>query len=331
MKSLARFLFILTTKEVTLMVLNYQRVQEHPRVFRALTSLDVQAFEQLLPSFRQAWDGYVQEHFIDRPRQRRYGAGRKPTLQTAEDKLLFILVYLKCYPLQEVLGFLFGMSQSQANVWIHRLSEVLTKALELGGSLPERDPEKLPEVLADYQVWDFLLDGTERRRQRPKDPEEQRRFYSGKKKAHTVKNNVIVHAATGQIAYLGPTCEGKRHDKRLADEEGYAFPPNSVLVQDTGFQGFSPERVIVLQPKKKPRGKPMPGPQRVLNRVVSRFRIQVEHAIAGVKRCRIVKEVFRSTQPGFIDTVVEVACGLHNFRSQLRHPYQTVDLLDYFQ
>ena len=312
-------------------MLSYETLKTSPRTFRAFTSLDVQEFEQLLPYFRQAWDAYVQEHFIDRPRQRRYGAGRKPTLQSDEDKLLFILVYLKCYPLQTVLGFLFGMSQAQANVWIHRLSEVLAKALALGGYLPERNPENLPKTLAGYPGWDFLLDGTERRRQRPQDPEEQRRFYSGKKKAHTVKNNVIVHAPTGQIAYLGSTCEGKRHDKRLADEEGYAFPPNSVLGQDSGFQGLAPDQVIVLQPQKKPRGKPMPESQRFLNRLFSCFRIPVEHALAGVKRCRIVKEVFRNTKQGFIDTVMELACGLHNFRSQLRHPYQTVNLLDYFQ
>ncbi|MFN3761738.1 MAG: transposase family protein, partial [Anaerolineae bacterium] len=56
------------------------------------------------------------------PRQRRRGAGRKSVLRTLEDKLLFILLYFRLYPTQEVLGFLFGFGQPQANYWVHRLT-----------------------------------------------------------------------------------------------------------------------------------------------------------------------------------------------------------------
>lgn len=312
-------------------MLIYSEVKQRPSVFRSLTSLDVEEFEKLLVAFGQAWEAYVETDFRNRRRQRRYGAGQKPRLSSLEEKLFFILVYLKCYPLQEVFGFLFGLSQGQANVWIHRLLEVLCLVLEQAGHRPERDPQRLAETLASYETLDFLLDGTERRRQRPQDPEEQRQYYSGKKKTHTVKNNLIVHAETGRIAYLGQTCEGKRHDKKLADEEAYTFPTNSVLGQDTGFQGFEPLQVVLLQPKKKPKGKPIPDPQRIINRVISRFRITVEHAIAGVKRCRTVKDVCRNTKQGFIDSVMEAACGLHNFRCQLRHPIQRFDILAYCQ
>lgn len=63
------------------------------------------------------------------------------TLRTHEDRLFFILVYIKLYPLQTVLGYLFGMSQGRANEWIERLSIVLKKALDLSGDLPASDPE----------------------------------------------------------------------------------------------------------------------------------------------------------------------------------------------
>ena len=65
-----------------------------------------------------------------------------------------------------------------------------------------------------------------------------------------------------------------------------------------------------------------------LNRVFSGARIYVEHAMAGVKRCRIVKDVFRNTKKDFSDPVMEVACALHNLRLEFRHPQPTFSLLD---
>ncbi len=114
-----------------------------------MTGLMHTEFQQLLPHFQYAWAQYVQQHYVDRDnRQRQYGAGRsEATLVTIEDKLLFILYYVKVYPLQEILAFEFGMVQSTANEWIHLLSEVLKKALDHGGYLPARDPKQLDTVL----------------------------------------------------------------------------------------------------------------------------------------------------------------------------------------
>ena len=67
--------------------------------------------------------------------------------------------------------------------------------------------------------------------------------------------------------------------------------------------------------------------ERLLNRIFSSARVVVEHAIAGVKRCRIVKDVLRLTKAGISDRVMEIACGLHNLRVSCRHPLPTFDLL----
>ena len=166
------------------MVFSYHQVQEHPKLLLTMTSLTRTEFQQLLPHFQYAWDQYVQQHYIDRDdRQRRYGAGRsETTLVTIEDKLLFILYYVKVYPLQEILAFEFGMVQSPANEWIHILSEVLKKALDHGGYLPARDPKQLDTVLESEAESAYGIDETERPRQRPRDPEKQNHYYSGKKK-----------------------------------------------------------------------------------------------------------------------------------------------------
>src|SRR6266496_87966 len=97
----------------------------------------------------------------------------------------------------------------------------------------------------------FCHDGTERPITRPKDDDEQERYYSGKKKDHTIKNVIIIDAF-GVIRFLSATYAGRVHDKRIADECNYQLPEGSVLGQDSGFQGFVLPGVIILQPKKKP-------------------------------------------------------------------------------
>ena len=63
-----------------------------------------------------------------------------------------------------------------------------------------------------------------------------------------------------------------------------------------------------------------------LNQVIASVRIEVEHVIAGIKRCRIVKETLRLTQDGISDMVMEIACGLHNLRVSQRQPLPAFDL-----
>jgi hypothetical protein len=322
------------------MELRYENLKNKPKAFRAFTGFDVEEFQILLEAFTTAWKRYKQQNRIPPEiRHRSYGGGRKSRLATCEDKLLFILVYFKTYPLQEVLAFHFDMSQGQACQWIRILSEVLRLALGELGHLPERDPQKVKKLLETYmetymdesqqyevvteletqpETEKFAIDGTERRRQRPKNQEEQKRFYSGKKKTHTVKNNLIVTLGKRRVEYLGRTWEGKKHDKKICDAEGHEFPEGSTLYKDTGFQGYEPAGVCTHQPKKKPRGRELTVAEKEQNSLISSMRIVVEHVICGVKRCRIVKDVFRNTRDKFADLVMEIACGLHNFRTAYR-------------
>jgi len=151
--------------------------------------------------------------------------------------------------------------------------------------------------------------------QRPKNPERQRQFYSGKKKRHSIKNNLIIDRRTRKIKGLSTTCEGKKHDKKLADEQALRFPKGSKLWKDTGFQGYEPAGVTTLQPKKKPKGGKLSPEEKEANRRVSKVRVRVEHSIAGVKVFRSVRDIYRNFKAGFEDTLIETACGLHNLRS----------------
>jgi hypothetical protein len=132
-------------------------------------------------------------------RQRQYGAGRsESTLVSIEDKLLFILYDVKVYPLQEILAFEFGMVQSTANEWIQILSDVLKKALAHGEYLPERDPKQLETVLASETESTYGIDGTERPRQRPRDPEKQKHSDSGKKKRTRSRISLLAASILGK-------------------------------------------------------------------------------------------------------------------------------------
>lgn len=303
-------------------MLTYTTLKDNPRQFLAMTSLTVKEFEALLPVFAEAYAAtQSREHTPSgQVRQRQAGGGRKAKLRTIEDKLVFILVYQKTYPLQTAQGIQFGLGQAQANEWIHRLLPILNQALERLGYAPERDPAAFPQsgAIADTPPA-LVIDGTERRRQRPKDPEKQRENYSGKKKAHTDKNLIIANERTRQVAYLSQTYAGKTNDKKMADAETIQYPEGTQLTKDLGFQGYEPLNVFTIQPKKQFRGQWLSVVDLLSNHLIAGSRIVVEHVIAGIKRCRIVKDVFRNTAKGFSDLVMQVACALHNLRTDFRY------------
>ena len=181
--------------------------------------------------------------------------------------------------------------------------------------MPEGVPSELLKKLESEGKQDLSIDGTDRRINRPKDNEKQKKYYSGKKKTHTVKNIIIVGNYDRDIKYLSDSVEGSKHDKKIIDESEVVLPEGSNLYQDTGFQGYNPEGVNIFQPTKKPKGKELTDEEKDENRLISRIRIVVEHVISGIKRLHIVKSVFRNTKENYDDLVMWLACGLHNFRN----------------
>jgi len=133
------------------------------------------------------------------------------------------------------------------------------------------------------------------------------------KKTHNVKNDLLC-TPEKRILWLSHTFNGSVHDKKIIDEQPLSLPTGITIWQDTGFLGHKPVNTKVMMPTKKPKGRQLSNVQKEENRKISSFRILVEHAIGGVKKCRIVKERFRCRKFGFDDLVMLIACGLHNFR-----------------
>ena len=231
-------------------MLTYATLKKKPKELLALTGLARREFDELLPVFAQALAQAEPSKPKRKKRLRAPGGGRKPGLGSVEDKLLFILVYTKTYPLQVVQGQLFGMSQNSASDWIHRLLPVLTTALETLGVMPEREGAQLAQAPQPGDRRDWIVDGVERRRQRPKDPKTQQMHYSGKKKYHTDKNVIVVNTASRRVDFLSATLPGLAHDKTLAEYAAIRYPPAATLRSDLGFLGYAPTVQAHLQPKK---------------------------------------------------------------------------------
>jgi len=239
-------------------MLKYDELKEKPREFLSVTSLTDEEFQVLLPTFERCFEflSPPKPKATKKKKQRAKGGGRKSHLLDMSEKLLFILAYQKTSPLQTLHGFQFGLSQGRVNYWVHRLLPVLQLSLQELGMKPLR---KGAEVAASIEASEgganLSLDASERLLQRPCKTDKQREKYSGKRKTHTDKNLLLVNENTKKVVYLSETVEGKRHDKKLADESKISYPKNASLTQDTGFQGYQPEAVVVQQPKKseKPR------------------------------------------------------------------------------
>lgn len=234
-------------------MLEYKRLKKNRRKLLALTGLTAKEFSLLLPVFCEVYEegraGATTQS--GKPRQRSVGGGRKGQLRTLEQKLLFILVYQKAYPLQTLLGEVFELSQARVNYWVHHLLPLLQQALEVLGVMPERRPKQFAHhERGKQEAAELIIDGTERRRQRSKSPEKQALHYSGKSKTHSDKNVVVVNAKTKRVGYLSQTYAGKTHDKKIADQEALCYPHNAILYQDTGFQGYAPAVGQTRQPKK---------------------------------------------------------------------------------
>lgn len=303
--------------------MNYTEHKDNPKSFRALTGLTHIQYSHLLPYFEAAHDDYLSEYELSgkrRSKRRSFCIYKNSPLPDISERLFFILVYLKNNPLQEYHAACFGMDQKHCNTFVHCLNHILRLSLETMGLVPaQTDKElsaRLSELSKEGTIQPVLFhDGTEREIPRPVDPDDQKEQYSGKKKRHTVKNAVVT-TVTCVILFVSPTVCGKTHDKKMADTM-YSFPVSCILYQDTGYQGYAPEKVTVIQPIKKRKGKILSQEDKEFNRQVSGIRVRVEHAIGSAKFMRIVKDECRLRANCFVERIFATCAALHNLRIKI--------------
>jgi hypothetical protein len=158
------------------------------------------------------------------------------------------------------LGEVFELSQARVNYWGHYLLPLLKQALETGAVMPEREPRQFARQERSQRApVEWIIEGTERRRQRPKSPERQAPHYRGKPKTHRDKDVVVVNAKTKRVGYVSQTYAGKTPDKKIAEQEALCAPRDAILYKDPGFQGYEPPVNQTRPPKKSPAKENCPG------------------------------------------------------------------------
>jgi hypothetical protein len=281
------------------------RLLRTPATFRRLTGLTPAAFRRLLGEVAAA-DALARTRRATRPgRRRKAGAGRKPTLAFA-DQLLMLLVYYRTYVPHTFLGFLFGLDDSTVSRSNRRLEPLLAGVFRI----PERKVELTPE-----EIRELFFDSTERPTARP--VRGQKRFYSGKKRRHTLKTQVVVvrrrkRPGRGRerrrlrIAAVSPTVPGSVHDKKVFDRTRVAVPVRATGYGDTAYLGTG-----LKTPRRKPPKGRLTARQKAGNRRVGRKRVAVEHGIGKLKVWRIAAERRRNPRRRHTLVMKNVA-GLHN-------------------
>lgn len=293
-------------------MLNINKILQDDRTCKALTGLSVNEVKNLLKRFEE-------EHYrtlkLKPNRKRDVGGGRKGKLSTMSLKLLFILVYLKVYPTFDLMSVLTNRSRSKCCESVHKLLPILEKVLGKALVLPKRKVRSLDEFCQKFgDVKDLFIDGSERPVQRPCSQKQQKKLYSGKKKSHTRKN-IIACNDERKILIMTPTKSGRKHDKRLLDKSDLIrhVPKNCTIWADTGFEGIQHGHNSVEMPKKKPKGGALSQSDKENNKVISSFRVVVEHAIGGYKRYKSASDIYRNRTANFDDKLHLVTAGLWNF------------------
>jgi hypothetical protein len=295
---------------------------KNERQLRATTGLSSKQFSLLAVIFAK----YLEEAKLEKykNKNRKIGSGKKGDLETADEKLLFILYYLKCYPTFDVLGFTFGISGDAAHRYVYSLFDILVKSLNHFGVLPYTEfnsPEELQTAFS--KVDTLLIDATEHVVQRSQDYQVQKDNQSGKKKQQTNKCTLITSLTT-YILYIGSLFKGKNHDYGMFKKE---FEPKSnwfkifKVYVDLGYQGFANDykTAALFIPYKKPRkSKNNPNPeltkeQKDYNKEISSIRVKVEHAIAGMKRYNCFSYRYRNKTDSTHDFFKLLSAALWNF------------------
>jgi hypothetical protein len=315
------------------MHLRAAEVLKRPALLERLTGLTKAEFERLLEPFSREYHQQVIEPRVSAPhRVRGLGGGQKGALPEVGDKLLFILMYSRLYPLLFVQGLFFGMAESKACKWVGILLPVLDAALGRSHVRPKRATGRsLEEIIKEFpelKELGVLTDGTERPIRRPKDAGEQKEAYSGKKKRHTKKHVTLTHPKSQYILATSEEANGSKHDKKVFDEAALSCTTSIPINADSGFQGLEVGNAVVVTPIKRKRQKKgerreeLTPAQKAHNKKLAKTRISIEHSNAGLKRNRSVTEILRNTRQGMSDRLMLIAMGLHNLRVSVRASYQ---------
>lgn len=270
--------------------MNIEQVNSYPaKKVRALFGMTTEALSHLLATILPELIRRRQSEQANRPdRKRGVGAGRLRRLKPYQEVLL-TLIYLRHNVSQAVVGQLFGVSADTSENTFHEAVFVLRDLCPSNRFEAEKKWKKTEPSWTPEKIDHLLIDSFESPVRRPSRPDRQQRLYSGKKKRHTLKTQVVTEVS-GEILDIEAGHRGSTADKRLYEasdvEQQY---PNATKQGDLGYQGV--EGMVV--PNKKPKGGALSDEQKQENRKKAAVRVHVEHGIRRIKGWRILRDDYR--------------------------------------
>lgn len=281
------------------------RLRHNFRAFLRLTGITPEAFDSICLELKPRYEVWNEKRLTRSNRCRKIGGGNQFTL-CIEDRLLMLLIYYRTYVTHVFLGFLFGISDSIVCRNINPLQPLLADIFKI----PERRIE-----LSEDEIAELFFDGTEQPMNRPR--KGQRKWYSGKKKRHTIKHQIVVvrkrkkpgrgkQKRRVRIAAVSKAFVGRTHDKKMYEETRTVSAWGIPRKGDTGYLG-----TVIKIPWKKPIGKELTKQQKRSNRRFSSRRVTVEHGIGKMKIWRMAAEKYRNARHTHTVMLKNIA-GLQN-------------------
>ena len=244
----------------------------------------------------QKISNYIKVQKEKRPMTKR---GLKPRM-SIENQLLLTIYYMRHYITYIRLGEEFNISESYANKIFHKITDILIKILKL----------KSRNELLNSELGTLLIDASEQPIERPKN--KQKNYYSGTKKRHTVKIQLVV-SLTGLVILSVICCKGSVHDFKLLKDSRLPIHPEITKTLDSGYQGIAKIYKNCEIPIKSTKKRPLSREDKKHNRKLAKQRIFVENVIRRIKIFRICKEIYRGKHKNY-GKIWNIIAGFVNLR-----------------
>ena len=296
--------------------MSFRRLCKKPLLFRSLTGLTVPEFDQISTEMDSKYEEYERRRLSRRKRKRDVVAGRPFKLKPRE-RLLMLLVYYRLYITYALSGFLFDLDQSNVFRDLNILESLLKECIPLPKKIYKRTKRlrTIDEVEQYFPGFKAFIDSTEQEIPRPKNKRKRKSYYSGRKRKHTVKTQLMVNTE-GLILHKTGHSNGRKHDYDIYKHNHPTITPSQVdNIVDLGYLGIEKDFPTVksVLPIKKKKNTSLSNDDMRYNKNHSRLRIIVEHTICKIKKFGIMCTKFRNKLRRY-NNISDIISGLLNFR-----------------
>lgn len=274
------------------MPLKYKKVIRRPKAFIRLFGIDIANFQKIMKKIHCLWKANIINKY------KAHGRSYKLSL---EDMLLMTMLYYRSYSSQFYIGCIFGLDDSNVCRVIRKIEKILVKIVHI---------DKSKNKLTEEEMNEIIIDATEQQIERPEN--NQRSYYSGKKKNHGVKTTVGI-TKKKRIIYISKSYPASNHDYAIYKQNSIKNR-DAIVRADSGYQGLTEIHPNAIIPYKKSKNKKLTEEQKKENRLLAKVRVLVENTLASIKKYRILCDKYRNKLNRY-NIKFQIIAGIINIRN----------------